>query len=312
MPVEPTARRAPGRNRAVSQNWLCWTAWLRDAIDMSRITYGGRRELSLKIGAPNGLIKGAGLHRLTFPAEFDARNTIVGGVPVTLNVHAWLGASRGDWLGPLLTDEQIVTIDGLPFPANLVLSLSDEQLAVIEQRRAASDLIIWLTGQVVLGYDPAVAGGTTDERWPSGIFSDHITVLGETWERLLSQVAAGMSLAIVVPVPLDQSTAGRVGKHLRDAIARVNDGQYEDAVSAARKAIYAQGDGWSSESEVVKVARDDRTLDQRLSMLRHSLFSIACLSAHEDKVTMTVDWDREKAMAVIAGVSALTACCPPT
>ena len=128
---------------------------------MSRITFGGGRELSVKIGMPNGLHKGAGLHRLTFPAEFDARNTIGGGVPLTLNVHAWLGASRGDWLGPLLTDEQIVTFDGLPFSANLVLALSDEQLAVIEQRRAGSDLTIWLTGYIVLGYDPAVTGRST-------------------------------------------------------------------------------------------------------------------------------------------------------
>jgi len=54
--------------------------------------------------------------------------------------------------------------------------------------------------------------------------------------------------------------------------------------------------------------RHDRTLEQRLAMLRHSLFSIACLDAHEDEVTVTVDWDREKALAVIAGVSALAAC----
>lgn len=275
---------------------------------MSRITYGGGRELSLKIGVPNGLQKGAGLHRLTFPAEFDTRNTIGGGVPVTLNVHAWLGASRGDWLGPLITDEQVVTIDGLPFPANLMLAISDEQLAVIEHRRAGSDLIIWLAGQVVLGYDPGVAGGTTDERWPSGIFSNTVTVLAETWERLLSQAAAGTSLAIVVPVPLDQSTAGRVGKHLRDAITKVNAGEYEDAVTATRKAIEAMGRNWEPEDTVAKIPSRQRSLAQRLAMLRHSLYAIACLSAHEDAVTVTVNWDREKALAVIAGVSALAAC----
>ena len=44
-------------------------------------------------------------------------------------------------------------------------------------------------------------------------------------------------------------------------------------------------------------------------MLRHSLCAIACLSAHEDEVTVTVDWDREKALAVIAGgLGALAAC----
>ncbi len=298
----PAARAPLGLNaRALGSR-------LRNAVGMSRITFGGGRELSVKIGMPNGLHKGAGLHRLTFPAEFDARNTIGGGVPLTLNVHAWLGASRGDWLGPLLTDEQIVTFDGLPFSANLVLALSDEQLAVIEQRRAGSDLTIWLTGYIVLGYDPAVTGRPTDERWPSAIFSECITVLGEAWVRLLSQAAAGMSLAIVVPVPLDQSTAGRVGKHLRDAIAKVNDGENEDAVTATRKAIEAMGRDWESEDAVAKIPSRQRSLEQRLAMLRHSLFAIACLSAHEDDVAVTVDWDREKALAVIAGASALAAC----
>jgi len=79
---------------------------VRHPVGMARVTFGGNRELSVKIGSPNGLQKGVGLHRLTFPTEFDARNTITGGVPVTLNVHAWLGASRGDWLGPLITDER--------------------------------------------------------------------------------------------------------------------------------------------------------------------------------------------------------------
>lgn len=267
-----------------------WSAaWLRNAVGMSRISYGGSRELSLKIGTPNGLQKGVGLHRLTFPAEFDARNTIGGGVPVTLSVHVWLGAARGDWLGLLITDEQIVTVDGLPFVANLMLALSDEQLAVIEQRRAGGDLIIWLTGQVVLGYDPAVANGTTDDRWPSGIFSDTMTILGETWDRLLSQAAAGMSLAIVVPVPLDQSAAARVGKNLRDAIAKVNADDYEDAVTAARKAIEAMGRDWESEDVVAKIPSRQRSMAQRLAMMRHSLYAVASLSAHEDAVTLTVD-----------------------
>ena len=274
---------------------------------MSLIDYGNR-QLSMKIGPPNGLHRGAGLHRLTLPVELDTRTTLGAGVPITLNGNAWLGVTRGDWLGPLLVDDQLVTRD-VQFTATIALALSDEQLAVIELRRAGSDLQLWLEGQAVLGYDPAVADGTPSERWPSKPFSDCIPVLGETWTRLLSQAAAGMTLAVVVPVPLDASVAGRVGVHLRNAIAKVNDGEYEDAVSAARKAIYALGDGWASETSVMNVAnRDDRTLEQRLAMLRHSLFSIACLAAHEDEVTVTVDWDREKALAVIAGVSALAAC----
>lgn len=274
---------------------------------MTRITFGGGRELSVKIGSPNGLQKGAGLHRLQFPAEFDARNTITGGVPVTLYVHLWLGAMRGDWLGVLTTEEPIVTRDGLSSVANLVLGLTDEQLAVIEQRRAGSDLIIWFSGQIVLGYDPNFAAGTTDERWPSGIFSDTITVLSETWKRLLAQSAAGMSLAVVVPVPLDKTAAGRVGRHLRDAIDKVNDGEYGDAVLAARRAIDAMGRDWQSEKSIVGTVKEDRSLEQRLAMLRHALHALASPSAHSDDIAESIQWDREKALAVIAGVSALAA-----
>jgi hypothetical protein len=56
-----------------------------------------------------------------------------------------------------------------------------------------------------------------------------------------------MSLAVVLPVPLDASAGGRVGGHLREAIRKVNNGEYGDAVTEARKAIDAMdgrhGDG---------------------------------------------------------------------
>jgi hypothetical protein len=157
------------------------------------------------------------------------------------------------------------------------------------------------------GYDPTVAGGDHDVRWPSGLYQDTITVLGEVWQRLLAQSAAGTSLAVVVPVPLDKSTAGRVGRHLRDAIDKVNDGECGDAVTAARKAIDAMGRDWLSEKSVVDTQKEDRTLEQRLAMLRHALHALASPSAHSDDVAESIRWDREKALAVIAGVSALVA-----
>jgi hypothetical protein len=48
------------------------------------ITFGGGRQLSINIREPNALMRGAGLHRLTFPVELDGRNTIGGGVPIAL------------------------------------------------------------------------------------------------------------------------------------------------------------------------------------------------------------------------------------
>ena len=140
------------------------------------------------------------------------------------------------------------------------------------------------------------------------IVPGEIYIYRETWERFLAQTALAFSLAVVVPVPLDTSAAARVGAHLRDAIRKVNEGEYEDAVTAARRAIDDMGTAWLAERSVVQTQKDQRTLEQRLAMLRHSLHALASPSAHGDAVAASVKWDREKALAVIAGVSALAAC----
>jgi hypothetical protein len=119
-----------------------------------------------------------------------------------------------------------------------------------------------------------------------------------------------MSLAVVLPVPLDGSAAARVGSHLREAIRKVNNGEYGDAVTEARKAIHAM-DGkqpdWESERHIAGIKKDERTLDQRLAMLRHALHGLASPAAHGDATAVDIKWDREKALAVIASVSALAA-----
>jgi hypothetical protein len=269
---------------------------------------GGGRELSIFIDQPNAIQQGAGLHRLTFPVKLDSRNTIVGGVAVSLSGHAWLSMAGMDWLGTWTTERPIVTRDGAAFDAVLVLPLTDHQLAVIEKRRAGSDLRVQIDGNAVLGYDPDHAHGNEAERWPERSFQQNIHIYREVWERFLTQTAIAFSLAVVLPVPLDASAAAKVGTHLRDAIRKVNEGEYEDAVTAARRAIDDMGTAWPSEKSVVQTPKEQRTLEQRLAMLRHSLHALASPSAHGDPVAGSIDWDREKALAVIAGVAALAAC----
>jgi len=71
---------------------------------MVQVRFGDGRELSINIEHPNGLMKGAGRHRLQFPVDIDSRNTIGTGVPFALRGQAWLGAPGGDWLGRWFTD----------------------------------------------------------------------------------------------------------------------------------------------------------------------------------------------------------------
>ena len=94
---------------------------------------------------------------------------------------------------------------------------------------------------------------------------------GEVWERALKNANAGTSLAVVVPVPLDRSTAGRAGVHLREAIKKVNAGEYSDAVTEARKAMEAADDSdrrWKTTQEALQAGKDNRSLDQRLTIAR--------------------------------------------
>jgi hypothetical protein len=137
---------------------------LRHAVLMQVLPFGGGRQLSISIAEPSAIMRGAGLHRLTCRVALDARNTIVGGVPVALSGWAWLSTVGMDWLGGWSTEGPVVTRQGQPFDATLVLPLTDEQLAVIEQRRAGSDIRIQFDGNIVLGFDPAVAGGAEDDR----------------------------------------------------------------------------------------------------------------------------------------------------
>jgi hypothetical protein len=105
------------------------------------LTFGGGRQLSVAVGEPTALLRGAGLHRLTFPVTLDGRNTMLGGVPVALSGWAWLCMNTMDWLGSWSTERPVVTREE-PFNATAVLPLTDEQLAVIEQRRAGSDTAV--------------------------------------------------------------------------------------------------------------------------------------------------------------------------
>lgn len=278
---------------------------------MQVLPFGGSRQLSISISEPNAIMRGAGLHRLTCPVALDARNTIAGGVPLTLSGWAWLSMAGMDWLGGWSTERPVVTRQGQPFDATLVLPLTDEQLAVIEQRRAGSDIRIQFDGNIVLGFDPAVAGGAENDRWPERSFQETVHIYSDTWVRLLSQVSAATSLAVVLPVPLDVGAAARVGVHLREAVRKVNNGEYGDAVTEARKAIDAMDGkvpGWQAERQIAALKKEERTVGQRLAMLRHALHSLASPAAHGDDVAAEIKWDRENALAVIAGVAALAAC----
>jgi len=87
---------------------------------------------------------------------------------------------------------------------------------------AGGDIRVKFDEDIVLGFDPAVAEGSENDWWPERSFPGNDPHLPrDTWVRLPSQVSAAASLAGAVSVPLDASTAARVGVHL-EAIRKVN------------------------------------------------------------------------------------------
>ncbi len=278
------------------------------------LRFGSGRELLVKIGAPDALLRGAGLHRLSFPVELDTRKTMGAGIPFTLSGQAWLGSYRSDWLGFLATEVPSVTYLH-DFTARLILALTDDQLAVIEQRRAGADFQLGIDVHVTLGFDPAVVDSDSDEPWPVRSAQEPMHVYKEMWVRLLSQVDVGSSLTVVMPVPLGNGLAGQIGQHLREAIRKINLGEFGDAVIEARKAIDVM-DGAAgqrpSEATLIRTPARDRTLDQRRHLLRHAAHSMASPSAHGDPTARTFQWTRESALAIVAAIAALAACEQPS
>src|ERR1017187_788392 len=281
---------------------------LRHADPVTVLNFGAGRDLVINFGEPIAIQQGAGLHRLLLPLTLLATNKLAGGIPLEVSGCVWLSVSTMEWLGTWRTDGPLATRT-FEFSAYVVLPVSDEQLAVIEKKRAGQPVQIRFDIDAVL-YDPSIPEGfqADGDHWPVKSFQHDIYVYSENWQRLLSQTAVAMSMALVIPVPLDASQAAKVGAHLREAIRKVNDGEYQDAVMAARRAIDDMGTAWATEKSVVATARDKRTLDQRLALRRHALFSLASASAHGDPVAGSITWDRENSLTVIAGVSALAAC----
>jgi hypothetical protein len=264
-------------------------------------------QLAVAFQEPDQIQRGAGVHRLRFLVKLDSRGTLPAGIPLGMSVQISVGGSN-DWLGFAQPVQPVVTNDK-PFDEHLILPLSDEQLAIIEERRAGSDLAFNITFGVTLGYRP----DSWPQLWPSSFPNDQtVWIQSGAWQRLLAQSSSGMSLAIVVPVPLGKdSAATRTGDHLRTALRKVNAGDYDDAVIAARKAIEAfdaSDIAWSEEKTIVTTTRpQDRTGPERQKILRHALFSLASPAAHGDDDASAFHWDRASAMSVIAGVSALVA-----
>lgn len=102
---------------------------------MTILQFGQGRDLKVDVGEPIGIQQGAGLHRLIVPLNLLAINNLNAGIPLGISGCAWLSMAGMEWLGNWQIDRPLGTRT-FEFGGQIVLPLSDDQLAVIEKKRA--------------------------------------------------------------------------------------------------------------------------------------------------------------------------------
>lgn len=102
-----------------------------------------------------------------------------------------------------------------------------------------------------------------------------------------------------------------MGARLREARDAINDGRYEDAVSAARLALETARK--RDELATVNSYKDKNakllSVHERWSALHHALYQLTQVPHHDDPVTAGATWSRADAVTVLAvTVLAATRC----
>jgi hypothetical protein len=100
-----------------------------------------------------------------------------------------------------------------------------------------------------------------------------------------------------------------MGVRLRQARAALDDGRYEDVVSAARHALETARTRETLHAEKEIRSKNLKSLSQqeRWSALHHAVWGLACVAPHDDAVTAGATWSRADAVAVLAATAALIA-----
>jgi len=278
---------------------------------------------------------GAGMHRLTMEMRLDARHTLPTGTPLSLGGHAWLHTTTREYLGRWTT-EHPVAIREQPFSAALILDLNDDQLALIEQRRAKNggnfSIDLDVQALVLPGLPPAATPPSRPRwpwrarpqpqplrqtAWPIAEAQHTLNFTHGPWFEMLAGINYHASLSIVAPMPTLDPVAQKTAARIREALRLIGNNEPEKAVVEARRAIEAMnvdlGDTDRSSTAIraiVGIKATDRTVEQRLALLEHALHSLSSPAAHGDRHATTFDWNRQRAILVVAAVNALAACQP--
>lgn len=267
---------------------------------MTSIYLSAGRQLRMTFEAID-VESGPAAHRLSL--RFQATPD---GLPdgTTALVTGSLRLSTGGWIGALQADAPLPIGSAPTYPRPVVLSttITDAQLASIEDRRGGADLELRADLGVTL-----LTTTTTTQHSLSGSAQETLRIPAPTWAQHAERLGALVAVALLVPLPLGDpnSQRAKAGARLHAALRAVGDDRPEEAVRQARMALELHQQDTPSVGRPGSVRPRERDLPTRFAVLEEALYSVASGAHHEDEITAKFVYNRADAVAIVGCVAAL-------
>lgn len=202
------------------------------------------------------------------------------------------------WLGDVVP-VAVSLIAGRVRPADIVCTLSDQQVLALEQARGDQELQIRMHLTGVLPQGPG--------EYPFAHAQDAIHVPTSRWGRQLEGLGRALAVTIAVPLPPDGDLLSEAGGYLRDAKLLITDGKYEHAVVKVRHALERMRvlKHWPTKPPKDQNDPTQWSQDVRWGVILQGLWAQACGAAHADDVTKDFVYTRPDAISLLMGAAGM-------
>ncbi|MDY0816083.1 hypothetical protein [Kitasatospora purpeofusca] len=245
-------------------------------------------------------IPGFGAHRLTVNLECTAAGTWPKDAAHSVTGALWAAdlPRHSGWLGHLVQLEPLKAAE-FAVPTELEVTLTDAQLAALEQARSGADLRLRL--------DMVVTALAPTGKWPARNLQEQIDIPDAEWSKEVTEIGHGAFVTVLVPIT-DNTGRATAARRLREAQTAIRAGDFETAVAKARTALDAvrPPNHQAAHSQAVNKKAKDRTQDERWTMLLQAAYDLFGGAHHDDPgTTEHFTWSRADAVTAIATTSGL-------
>jgi hypothetical protein len=262
-------------------------------MNQTMLLVGGQHGAARVVLSDVSLRPALGLARFVFNFEIGTKNQSIAGCPVWIGGSVERQAPNGirEHLGDLQSTNQplIMPSMGQEHGFQLTLNLSDRQLQLIEERRGATSVQLWIT----LNGHAVEEGGRYVQVADSQI---NYQLNQSEWLSLLEQAGLGRRflLEIDAPNPQTHPELAEAINYYMQALHRFNEGEWRLTVESLRQSLAAvvgkKADEEDSEQDIqgaVKALRNASrgsvvAYDQRMELVRQAAKFMCDLGAHPE------------------------------